>query len=61
MRAVGGSVCSDFAESRIHQLQRANISTFQSKKRLTSADPRLVVERTVTRPGTEFTASSMGW
>ena len=37
------------------------MSTFQSKKRLTSAEPRLVVERTVTRPGTELTASSMGW
>ena len=36
------------------------MSTFQSKKRLTSAWPRLVVERTVTRPGTELTASSMG-
>ena len=27
------------------------MSTFQSKKRLTSAEPRLVVERTVTKPG----------
>ena len=36
------------------------MSTFQSKKRLTSADPRLVVERTVSRPGTELTASSIG-
>ena len=36
------------------------MSVFQSKKRLTSADPRLVVERTVTSPGTELTASSMG-
>ena len=36
------------------------MSTFQSKKRLTSAWPRLVMERTVTRPGTVFTASSMG-
>ena len=36
------------------------MSTLQSKKRLTSAEPRLVVERTVTRPGTEFTASSTG-
>ena len=59
MCAVGGSVCSTL-ERRIHQLQRVNISTFQSKKRLTSAEPRLVVERTVSRPGTELTASSMG-
>ncbi len=36
------------------------MSTFQSKKRLTSAEPRLVMERTVSRPGTVFTASSMG-
>jgi hypothetical protein len=36
------------------------MSTFQSKKRETSAEPRLVVERTVCRPGTELTASSMG-
>ena len=34
--------------------------SFQSKKRLISAEPRLVVERTVSRPGTELTASSMG-
>ncbi len=33
---------------------------FQSKNRLTSAEPRLVVERTVCRPGTELTAFSMG-
>src|SRR5271169_5713538 len=32
----------------------------QEKKRLTSALPRLVVERTVARPGTELTASSIG-
>ncbi len=36
------------------------MSTFQSKNRLTSAEPRLVVERTVSRPGTELTASSIG-
>ena len=36
------------------------MSSFQSKKRLTSAWPRLVVERTVTRPGTALTASSIG-
>ena len=36
------------------------MSTFQSKNRLTSAEPRLVVERTVSRPGTVLTASSMG-
>ena len=36
------------------------MSTFQSKNRLTSAWPRLVMERTVTRPGTVLTASSIG-
>ena len=36
------------------------MSWFQSKKRLISAEPRLVVERTFFNPGTEFTASSMG-
>ena len=36
------------------------MSTFQSKNRLISAEPRLVVERTVISPGTELTASSMG-
>ena len=37
-----------------------NISTFQLKNRLTSADPRLVMERTSCKPGTLFTASSSG-
>jgi hypothetical protein len=36
------------------------MSTFQSKNRLTSADPRLVVLRTVSKPGTLLIASSMG-
>src|SRR5580700_1634358 len=36
------------------------MSTFQSKNRLISAEPLLVVDRTVRRPGTLFTASSMG-
>src|SRR5207248_2363274 len=37
-----------------------NISTFQSKNKSTSAEPRLVIERTCCRPGTLFTASSSG-
>src|SRR5438045_9748271 len=37
-----------------------NMSTFQSKKRSISAEPRLVMERTCSRPGTLFTASSIG-
>ena len=36
------------------------MSTFQSKKRSISADPRLVMERTFCSPGTLFTASSRG-
>ena len=36
------------------------MSSFQSKKRLISADPRLVVLRTVNSPGTLLTASSIG-
>ncbi len=34
--------------------------TFQLKNRLTSAEPRLVMERTCSRPGTLFIASSTG-
>src|SRR6266852_1019866 len=36
------------------------MSAFQSKKRSTSAEPRLVTEVTFRRPGTLFTASSIG-
>ena len=36
------------------------MSTFQSKNRSISAEPRLVMERTSSRPGTLLTASSMG-
>ena len=36
------------------------MSTFQLKNRFTSAEPRLVVERTDSSPGTLFMASSMG-
>ena len=37
-----------------------NMSTCQLKKRLISAEPRLVVERTSSSPGTLLTASSIG-
>ena len=37
-----------------------NMSTFQSKNRSISAEPRLVIERTSCNPGTLFTASSSG-
>ena len=60
MRAVDGSVCSTLLSAASASWSAWYMSAFQSKKRLTSADPRLVVERTVTRPGTELTASSMG-
>ena len=36
------------------------MSTFQLKDKSTSADPRLVIERTSSRPGTLLTASSSG-
>src|SRR5579885_2589491 len=37
-----------------------NMSTFQSKKRSTSAEPRLVMDCTRCNPGTLLTVSSMG-
>ena len=37
-----------------------NMSTFQLKNRSTSAEPRLVIDRTDSRPGTLLTASSTG-
>src|SRR5271170_2728156 len=36
------------------------MSTFQLKKTLISAEPRLVAERTVTAPGMSFSASLIG-
>jgi hypothetical protein len=36
------------------------MSTSQRKNRSTSADPRLVMERTSSRPGTLLTVSSIG-
>ncbi len=58
--AVAGSVCWTLLRAASTSCRVRNMSTFQSKKRLTSAEPRLVVERTVSRPGTLLTASSMG-
>jgi hypothetical protein len=60
MTAVAGSVCRTLLSAASTSCSVWNMSTSQLKKRLTSAEPRLVVERTVARPGTEFTASSMG-
>ncbi len=60
MVAVAGSVCRTLLSAASTNWSVWNMSTLQLKKRLTSAEPRLVVERTVARPGTEFIASSMG-
>ncbi len=60
MTAVAGSVWRTLDSAASASCRVWNISTFQSKKRLTSAEPRLVVLRTVSRPGTLLTASSMG-
>jgi CTP-dependent riboflavin kinase len=61
IRAVEGSVCCTLLIALSTSCRVRNISTDQSKKRLTSAEPRLVVERTVVNPGTLLTASSMGF
>ena len=60
MRAAGGKLCAALASAASTSCRDCTMSTFQSKKRLTSAEPRLVVDRTVSNPGTVFTASSMG-
>src|SRR6185312_3767304 len=58
--AVEGRLCCTVASAAFTICSVRYISTDQSKKRLTSAEPRLVVERTVTSPGTLFTALSIG-
>src|SRR5260370_30138490 len=58
--AVDGSVDWIRANDAFTSPSVWNISTFQLKNRLTSAEPRLVTERTLSRPGTVLTASSMG-
>ena len=60
MRAVEGSACATLARAASTSCSWSTMFWLQSKKRLTSAEPRLVVERTVCRPGTELTAFSMG-
>jgi hypothetical protein len=50
MRAI-----SEFTNWRV-----VTISTFQLNDKSISADPRLVIERTSSRPGTLFTAFSSG-
>src|ERR1700751_1080350 len=60
MVAVGGSSGCTRAMAAFTYCSVVNISTFQLKKRLISAEPRLVVERTSSSPGTLLTASSIG-
>lgn len=56
--AVEGSSTLLSAESTSCKV--VTMLTFQLKKRSTSAEPRLVVERTEVNPGTELTPSSIG-
>src|SRR5579884_2972250 len=58
--AVDGSVLCARETAAFTYCSVWNMSTCQSKNRSTSAEPRLVMERTESRPGTLFTASSMG-
>ena len=51
MLAVEGSSCCTLARAASVSCRVWNMSTVQSKKRLTSAEPRLVVVRTVTQAG----------
>ena len=58
--AVGGKVLRVFASAASTSWSVVTMSTFQSKKRSISAEPRLVMERTSSSPGTLLTASSIG-
>ena len=58
--AVAGNDWATLASAASVNCRVRNMSTFQSKKRLMSADPRLVVLRTVINPGTLLMASSIG-
>ena len=60
MCTVDGRFCCTVASAASTSCSVVTMFTFQSKKRLTSAVPRLVVERTVSSPGTELTAFSIG-
>src|ERR1017187_982040 len=60
MTAVAGNVWRTLDKAASANCRVWNMFTFQAKKRLTSAVPREVVERTVTKPGTLLTASSIG-
>src|SRR5689334_3010149 len=58
--AVGGRDGWTRARAALTYWRVWNMLTFQLKKRLISAEPRLVIERTCSRPGTAFIASSIG-
>ncbi len=58
--AVGGSELWTRASAALTSSSVWNMSTFQEKKRSTSAEPRLVTDQTRSRPGTLFRISSMG-
>src|SRR5208283_181496 len=60
MLVVGGNVLRIRDRAASTSCNVVTMFTCQSKKRSTSAEPRLVMERTVNKPGTLFTASSMG-
>ncbi len=60
MRTVGGNSCCTWASAESTNCSDWTISTFQLKNRSTSAEPRLVVERTEVSPGTELSAFSIG-
>src|SRR3954453_8099532 len=60
MVAVGGSSAWTRDMAALTYCNVWNMSSFQLKKRLISAEPRLVVERTLSSPGTLLTASSIG-
>src|SRR5450432_3695193 len=58
--AVGGRSCWTREIAEFTYCRAWNMSIFQLKYRSISADPRLVVDRTSSSPGTLFTASSIG-
>ena len=59
LAVVGSSACRR-ATTASTRCSVSTMSDFQSKKRSTSADPRLVMDCTLINPGTLLTASSMG-
>jgi hypothetical protein len=58
--AVGGSVPCTVASAALTRASVWNMSTLHEKNRLISAEPRLVVDCTRSRPWTVLSASSIG-